>query len=340
MALLHAPVLSGNAVERPATGNFVGQVFVAIDTGAASIWDGSAWAASGGGSGGSAFAVRTASPPFRAYPHNAATGGGVTTSGVANTWTTPFQISSSTPANFLASMLHINLYVEPKTSTFLRLIWEFELMTGASSSEVPIAALSGSFVTQVPDFAGGTTILGGGRSFRIGPDLIASGTRLSYRARISIADTTATLNARAYVSGYDNDAPASDPTHNLDDYVDGLKNSSSKLQPSGATNNINPDVFGTWGTPVQFIASAPSALLVRGVVVGDSGGLAQSGHYVQFGVGPGGSETWYEALAVPARQFLNGGDYELARPFLVLSGERVVATRARWRSEHPAQAEV
>lgn len=45
MTLRQHPVLTGTAAERPTTGAHTGQVFIATDTGAKTIWDGSTWVA-------------------------------------------------------------------------------------------------------------------------------------------------------------------------------------------------------------------------------------------------------------------------------------------------------
>jgi hypothetical protein len=261
------------------------------------------------------------------YPRNA-NAVSVTTSGAAWSWSAYVQIVASTSAAFIPHELQLAVYPEPKSNAFMRVFFEIELARGASGSEVAIATLSGAFVSQVSDYAGGSTILGTGFTLPLDPDLIVSGSRLAIRARLSIADTTATMNARAYLAGYDGAAPAGDRAYPLDEHLAGAHNAVTKVAPSGGTTTVTAGASWSPGSWVEFIASASGPLLLLGVTSGDSASLLQQGHYVELGIGASGSETVHARLAVPGRGFLNGGCQVLRRPVHVLAGERVALRAA------------
>lgn len=329
MTLLNSPVLAGNASERPTTGSFPGQHFVAIDTGAASVWNGSSWVASGGGGGGG-WTTRQTATLEAFYPRNA-NAVSFSTAGAAWAWPanyTQVVAAASMTANFIPHALHLLLFAQPKSNQFLRAFYELELAKGEAGSEVALASCAGNIVATVADFVGGSTIIGTGFTLPIAPDLVPSGTRLAVRARVSLADTDMTMNFRAYVAGYDADAPAADTTYPLDAHLDGTHNAIQKLTPSGSTTDVTAGASWAFGSWVQFIASAANPLLLLGVVAGDSTSTSQNGHYLQFGIGAQGAEAAYGAVAVPGRALLNGDIQLLRRPILVQAGERVALRAA------------
>lgn len=260
-----------------------------------------------------------------AYPRNAdSVAAGVGTGAAAWAWSAYVQISASTAADFLPHAVHIMILPRPRTSVFFNSNYEIEVAKGAAAAEVAIATFGGGFGAETPEFVSSASILGTSFTVPISSDLIPSGTRLSFRVRHSVAGTTATFSARIYLTGYDTDAPVSDRTYPLDEQLRGLHNDVLKLTPSGSTTAVTAGAaWGTYGSWVEFIASAANPLLVWGVSYGDAASISQVGQYTEVGIGAAGAEVTYARLALPGLGLLNSGCQFLRRPLLVLAGERV-----------------
>lgn len=110
-------------------------------------------------------------------------------------------------------------------------------------------------------------------------------------------------------------------------YIRGLTaaGQGSQVWPSPGVTNVAPNAstFWTYGTPVQFIASAPNPILITGLF--GTAGTANQYAQAQIGVGAAGSEVWMSQVGLPCYTSQSGpcGDCWLPRPLFVKTGEAV-----------------
>jgi len=169
------------------------------------------------------------------------------------------------------------------------------------------------------------------RQWRLNGYLLASGTALSFRIRLSAASIGVASNKMAVTVA----APPS-PVLFTDDwdedaYMQGGV-SSEELVPAAASWTNVPANGGadTWGSPVELIASAANHQLAYGVNVGYVGTAPPpmpSRIAIQIGVGAEGEEVWHEALPLAGTVTTAGpsGYFELPRSVEVLASDRVAA---------------
>lgn len=325
MALRQSPVLTGNAAERPASGNFVGQHYVAVDTGAASVWDGSAWVTSGGGGGGW---VKRSTQLELLYPRGAVSAN-MGISALAWTFGSYATLTASAAADFFPCSAYLFILLRPRSTVFSATQFEVEIATGAVGAEVLYGRFSGSFVGAV-SVDGVENLLSLSATFPLGPAKIPSGTRVVCRIRKSRANADVVFSgSRLYIAGYDTSVPASDTTYTLDSYLGGTPSGiDSQVTPLASTLSVPAAAYPTYGAWTEVIASAPRDLLVWGNSVSDASSGLNGGMHVQFGIGAAGAEVAYSQIGNPAHSGVSAGIYTLRRPLLVLAGERLAVRQS------------
>lgn len=263
--------------------------------------------------------------PFDTSAHSKSTGA----TGAFGAYT---QIVASTTADFVCTGVYTNVvFSEAAASVSGAVPYQMQIATGVAASEVPFGSLGGAAGVQYGHNASNAQ-LGMAQLHRIPPTLIPAGSRLSCRA---MALAIHLLLVGIYVVGYEPTRGFALPRpwgiddDNLEYYQRAMKTAGSELAPSGSFTAISSHATVAWsyGTTVEYIASAATDILVTAVLTNIVTPVSVSTHEViEIGIGASGSEVWSALVALPC--FVNtpgpgGGELELPRPLYVKQGERV-----------------
>lgn len=255
----------------------------------------------------------------------------VVTSGVSGAWSAYAQViaAASLTYPFILCGAYVYSYFSIVAADGTQVgMLNLQVATGEAASEVPIAeGHSGLLLAPgANDSIGGLT----GRTLFFEPILVPPTTRLSIRAS---ASSTRALYNGVYLFGYDARYFAQ-PLKVADElrYIRGLcsPTQGATVWPSpGGTNVTTHATSGyVYGTPVQFIASAASPLLITGLFGYNS--IGSNRIQAKIGIGAAGSEQWMSKVALPVWSVGPGPfcDCYLPRPLYVKTGEAVSVTIA------------
>ena len=241
------------------------------------------------------------------------------------TWEAYTQIVASTTEDFVATHAFIGHRLTMLTATQQPVTVEYEIATGAATSEVPFA----SFILQSEKFisnpgASTQAIAALSQTVRIGPKLIPSGTRIAHRGRMSLADTDCNDILGVYLAGYKGgQVPPFYSPYSHRAHLTGIHSAQSKNTPSGSRLGVTESAFVSgYGAWTEVIASAASDLFITGI----SKSLSTVGakhHYFEIGVGAATSEVPIGRMGLPSSTVANSNQQWFPYPLLVKKGERV-----------------
>ena len=259
------------------------------------------------------------------YPRDAAATSLTISDATPWTWEAYGQIVASTSEDFVATHAFIGYRLTMLTATQQPFTVEYEIATGAATSEVPFA----SFILQSEKFIsnpGETTqaIAAIGQTVRVGPKLIPSGTRIAHRGRMSLSVTDSNTILGVYLAGYQGGkVPPFYSPYSHRAHLTGIHSAQSKNTPSGSTLAIVESAFASgYGAWTEVIASANSDLFITGISKALSTTLAKH-HYFEIGVGAATSEVSIGRMGLPSSTVANSNQQWFPYPLLVKKGERV-----------------
>jgi hypothetical protein len=240
--------------------------------------------------------------------------------GYINGWNTPAapswsawqQITAGEASPYILDKLHLNVMA------YTGLSWWVQLGIGAADNEVDFATFGGSLMA-----AGTDPYIVFPVHFNLDGYRLPAGTRLSIRSRHTSAAANDSRFSAVVIAMPD--PPLFSPDWDEETYRAG---GVAAITRYPAVPNYTAVLSGTannWGNWVEFIASAPSHLLVY-TLEDYVGALLQYCHRFQIGIGASGQEVAHELTATPTRATAGAytiGAWPLPRQVEVLQGERV-----------------
>ena len=249
------------------------------------------------------------------------------TSGVSGAWSAYGQVIASLANPFILCGAYISevLTIAVADGAQAGQV-NVQIVTGAVSSEVLIAEGHGGLALYpgltATDVVAGWT----GRTIFFEPKLIPAGTRLAWRVSASSAKA---VKCVMYLFGYDARYFAQ-PLKCVNElrYIRGCCSPTQGATvwpvPGATAVSTHAITAYAYGTPVQFIASAASPLLITGLF-GSGTANADNHPQAQIGVGAAGSEQWMSKVGIVGTVTYVGPfcDCYLPRPLYVKTGEAV-----------------
>lgn len=228
-------------------------------------------------------------------------------------WSTWKQITAGEAQPYILDKLHLNLLAS------VNLNWWVELGIGSPDNEIPFATLGGS--AQV---TGTSVLLVAPAHFDLDGYRLPAGTPLSIRSRDDNVIGASQSRFSAVVVAMP-DPPLFSPDWDEEAYREGGVAGITRYPAVPSFTNVLSGTADNWGSWVEFIAQAPSRLLLY--ALHDSwDALLYYTHRFQIGIGAAGEEVAHELTASPARimsSLYSFGDWPLPRQVEVLQGERV-----------------
>jgi len=243
-------------------------------------------------------------------------------SGVSDAWSDYGQIIASLPNDFILCGAYVYSRFSLTAEGTLVAMYSIRVAEGAGGSEVPL--FEGQGVLGLAPGGTAQSIQGiSGITILCQPQLVPSGQRLAYCASTNVATA---VSLCIYLFGY-NAAEWALPLSHLRDWNLFVKGLMAQTQGTKVYNQtvVSGSTTWTYGTPVEYIASAANPLLIAGAAVVP--GTVGAGENAQFQVclGASGSEVGKSRFAAPAPTGALSpcGVGVLARPLFVKTGERV-----------------
>jgi hypothetical protein len=249
------------------------------------------------------------------------------TSGVSGAWSAYGQIISA--ANLTDPFILCGAYVYEAfafvgDATVHTGLMNIQVAIGEAGSEVVVAESHGVLAADPADATAAVKVRTG-RTHFFEPILIPANTRIAYRA--SSTDTVS-FSTSLYLFGYDARYFAQ-PLKVVDElrYIRGLCSPTrgATVWPSPGVTNVagHNTVAWTYGTPVQFIASAATPLLITGLSA--VAAIVSNRAQAKIGIGAPGSEQWVSKVGLALQSLIAGPtmDCYLPRPLYVKTGEAV-----------------
>lgn len=240
----------------------------------------------------------------------------------ANTFGAYVQLTAGLANDFYPHGLNLQLGFQSFTVGHAVVIVELEIATGAAGAEVLYA--------QVVEMLDLFTIAGGadpfteyGRTYNIGTTKIPAGVRIAARVRISQAVGAVGSAFTLYLTGHEPPVPVTHAEKALDRILPGIGSPQTLVTPWGATTGIAAGAAWAYGAYVDIFNPAPQDLLILGTSWQAPLTLPNRSRYLALAIGAPGSEVPYAEIPLPARVLFGFGTYQLRRPLLIRSGERV-----------------
>ena len=228
-------------------------------------------------------------------------------------WSSWQQITAGEADPYILDKLHINLMA------LSPLNWWVQLGIGAAGNELELTTFGGTIMAS-----GTGVVVAYPVHFHLDGYRLPAGTRLSIRSRDDNAVGANQSRFSAIVVAMP-DPPSFSPDWDEETYRAGGVASISRHPAVPSFTNVLSGTANNWGDWLEFIAQAPSRLLVYALHDSYAAFLINA-HRFQIGIGAVGEEVAHELTATPGR-IMSGlyavGDWPLPRPVDVLPQERV-----------------
>ena len=244
------------------------------------------------------------------------------TSGVSGAWSAYGELVDALPNDFILCGAYVYSQLTITTEGSQVAMFSIRVARGAAGSEAPLFEGQGALGIS-PGGTAQTIQAISGLTIFCQPQLVPAGTCLAYAASTNVA---VAVKVCIYVFGY-NAAEWAAPISHLRDWSLFIKGLMSQTQGTKLYNQTVVSGSPTWtyGTPVEYIASAAAPLLILGAAVAP--GTIGAGENAKFQVclGGSGSEVGHSKFGAPAAssQLSPLAVCELARPLYVQAGERI-----------------
>lgn len=268
-------------------------------------------------------------------PEDARSQGGL--SGVSDNWSAYFELITAANLTYdfiLCGAYSCEDYPTTTAGNFLT-VTTIQIATGAADSEVPIAEGHVLATVLVAGTITGLAICTG-RTIFFQPTFIPKSTRIACRAS---SNSTFAVYTYMYLVGY-RASQFGLPLKYLSDqsgYIKGLKGvtKASCVYPSPGTINVTSgSPRWTYGSPVEFIASATNPILITGAIACQN--TTQNGAQLKICLGSAGNEVAHSKVGFAGISIVSGGgpygDSYLPRPLFVKPGERVSVILASYNA--------
>lgn len=252
-----------------------------------------------------------------------------TTNGSSGAYSAYNQIIASTTNEFLLCGAYVWYAAVQGAATLISgFHQQFIIGKGAAASEVEIAHGGVSFcLSFTSSGAGDQCLFGGADLVRFAPVIVPAGSRLALKSTQLNAVTAGKTSV--YLVGYEPNAggfPLQNPFPLANVYRKGMTTVQANVYPAASETNITTGTPAwTYGSAVQFIASAANDMLITALTLNTNTVQNAVSANVQIGIGAAGSEEWIGQIGSPGLNPFPSfvGRYELLNPIYVKKGEAV-----------------